>query len=738
MGQSIPWLTGDGEMAELIRSKDWSKTSIGPIEKWPQTLQTTLGIVLRNRFPMMIWWGPELLNFYNDAYRPILRDKHPNSLGASAPKLWAEVWDFAGPLARSVMDGGPATWMEDTQLFIKSGDMIEETYFTFSLSPIQGDDGKVAGILNTVQESTVKVQSERLLTMLHDLAARTSTAKSEGEAYRVIMNVLSEFELDIPFALLYKYDDKKEAFQLSGSVGFGQYDGPAKNPDSWPLQDALDANDEVIIDNIDQKFPSLPKTQWGESPKQAIVLPVVRSEAGVESVLVAGISPHRKLDVKYSLLFVALAEQLANVMVNARTIEIEKRRIKELASLDQAKTVFFSNISHEFRTPLTLMLGPLEEALFRKDLPPDHQEQLHLMFRNTLRLKRLVNSLLEFSRIEAGKFKGVFEPIELGTYTTELASAFESAFQDAGLNFEIDCKPMKRDVYIDYEKWETIILNLLSNALKYTFIGGIKLTLEEKADYAELVIEDTGIGIPKDELPHLFERFHRVDGAKTRTAEGTGIGLAVVNELIKLHGGSIKVQSKVEKGTTFTVRIPFGSAHLPKDQVVSKLHGGRDASTQTRAYIEEAMGWIKHTNMKQIDPAHTKSRGDETILVVDDNADMRSYISRILDANTSLTIKAVSNGLEALEAIKEKVPSLVITDIMMPKMDGIELVGRLRKDPKVGKIPIIFLSARAGDREKAAGIVEGVDAYLTKPFSIYELVATVRTQLDLTSLRQRK
>lgn len=737
MGQSIPWLSGEGEMAELIRAKDWSKTALGPIENWPQSLQTVLSIVIRNRFPMLVVWGPELIHIYNDAYRPILRDKHPESLGERAPEVWAEVWDYVGPQVRSVMDGGPATWVEDTQQFIKSGDMTEETYFTLSFSPISGDDGKIAGILNTVQETTVKVQGERLTTMLHDLAAHTSTAKSEGEAYRVIMNILSEYPLDIPFALLYKYDDKKEAFQLSGSVGFGQYDGPAKKPASWPLQEALDANDEIIVDNIDQKFPSLPKTQMGDGPRQAIVLPVVRSEAGVESVLVAGVSPHRKLDVKYSLLFVALADQLTNVMVNARTIEIEKRRIKELASLDQAKTVFFGNISHEFRTPLTLMLGPLEEALFRKDLPSDHQEQLHLMFRNTLRLKRLVNSLLEFSRIEAGKFRGVFEPIELGEYTTELASAFESAFHEAGLAFKINCKPMKRDVYVDYEKWETIILNLLSNALKYTFIGSVKLTLVEKADYAELVVEDSGIGIPKDEMPHLFERFHRVDGVQARTSEGTGIGLAVVHELIKLHGGTIKVQSKVEKGTTFTIRIPFGSAHLPKDQVAGKLHGGRDASTQTRAYVEEAMSWVKHTPLEQLDTTKTKSRADETILVVDDNIDMRSYISRILDANTSLTIKTVSSGAEALKAIKEKVPSLVITDIMMPGMDGIELVGKLRKDPKVGKIPIIFLSARAGDREKAAGIVEGVDAYLTKPFSIYELVATVRTQLDLTALRRK-
>jgi len=740
MGHSIPWLTGDGEMTKLIRSKDWSKTSLGPIEEWPQGLQTTLGVVLRNRFAMMIWWGQELLNFYNDAYRPILRDKHPASLGAPAPELWAEIWDFAGPLAQGIMDGGPATWMEDTQLFIKSGDMAEETYFTFSYSPIPGEDGKVAGVLNTVQETTQKVQGERQVKMLHDLAARTSEAKSEGEAYRVIMNILSDYELDVPFALLYKYDTRKETFRLSGSVGFGQYDGPAKKPESWPLQQVIDTNAEVVIKDLEKHFASLPKGQWGASPREAVVLPVSRSESGFEAVLVAGVSPHRKLDDRYSLFFGSLADQLTTLVVNARAFEVEKKRAEELASLDNAKTVFFSNISHEFRTPLTLMLGPLQESLIRQDVPEDLHEQLQLMHRNALRLKRLVNSLLEFSRIEAGKFKGTFEPVEIGKYTTELSSAFESAVREAGLTFEINCKPLTRDVYIDYEKYETIVLNLLSNALKFTFVGGIKVSLEEKSDHVELTVQDTGIGIPKDELPHLFERFHRVQDERARTAEGSGIGLAVVNELVKLHGGTIKVQSKVEKGTTFVIRIPFGAEHLPKSHVVGKLQGDREMSTTMQAYTDEAIGWTKtaaRTPREIAKHKQVKSRADETILVVDDNADMQGYITRVVDANTSLTVVTAGNGLEALEIIKAKQPSLIITDIMMPKMNGIELVGRLRQDPKTAKIPIIFLSARAGEREKAEGIIEGVDAYLTKPFSVYELVATVRTQLDLAALRQK-
>src|SRR5262245_27429001 len=197
---------GGGEMVELMRSIDWSTTKLGPVESWSRSLRTMLGVVLGSRFPMLLWWGPDLLHLYNDAYRPILRDKHPASLGAPAAEIWAEVWDVAGPMARSVLAGGPATWTEDLQLFIHSGAMAEETYFTFSYSPVPGDDGNVGGILNTVQETTIKVRGERQIRMLHDLAARAADARSERDAFRIAAEVLATNPLDLPFVLLYALD----------------------------------------------------------------------------------------------------------------------------------------------------------------------------------------------------------------------------------------------------------------------------------------------------------------------------------------------------------------------------------------------------------------------------------------------------------------------------------------------------------------------------------------------------
>src|SRR5262249_11359531 len=211
---------GGGEMGALVRSTDWSKTKLGPVESWPSSLRTMLGVVLGSRFPMLLWWGPDLLHLYNDAYRPILRDKHPDSLAAPAAEIWAEVWDVAGPMARSVLAGGPATWTEDLQLFINSGSMAEETYFTFSYSPIPGDDGKVGGILNTVQGTTAKVQGERPIRMLHDLAARAADARSEREAFAIVAEVLDSNPLDLPFALLYSLDESVNGLTLVGSSGW--------------------------------------------------------------------------------------------------------------------------------------------------------------------------------------------------------------------------------------------------------------------------------------------------------------------------------------------------------------------------------------------------------------------------------------------------------------------------------------------------------------------------------------
>ena len=715
-----------------------------------------LGVVLGSRFPMLLWWGPDLLHLYNDAYRPILRDKHPASLGAPASEFWAEVWDVSGPMAAGVMAGGPATWTEDLQMFIKSGAMAEETYFTFSYSPVPGDDGNVGGILNTVQETTVKVQSEREIRMLRDLAARAANAGSEDEAWRIAAEVLSANELDLPLFLLYRLNAGENSAQLVGEGGWRDYDGPAKplrtaveDPAAagWPFGEILTKQRERVVEQLSARFGELPLGRWNARPERAIALPLSHvGQSAPYAVLIAGISPHRAFDERYRGFFRATADQVAGVIAIARAHAEEHRRAEALAEIDRTKTAFFSNVSHEFRTPLTLMLGPLEDDL-NADAPPlasAHRQRLETAHRNSLRLLKLVNSLLDFSLIEAGRTNARYEPTDLAALTADLASTFRSALERGGLTLEVDCPRLPQDVFVDRDMWEKIVLNLLSNAFKHTFAGGIAVRLHWLGAAVELRIEDTGVGIPEHELPLLFQRFHRVKDAASRTHEGTGIGLSLVQELAKLHEGSVHVESREGKGSCFTVMIPAGSAHLPPDRISAsrgEVRVGRSAAT----FVSEVLHWLPDapgatTAASEIvndtggDVVFAQTGPRPRVLWADDNADMRSYVAQLLAG--SYEVEAVADGEAALDAALTHPPDLVLSDVMMPRLDGLGLLARLRADERTRLVPVILLSARAGEEAALGGLEAGADDYLVKPFSAKELLARVRSSLSLARLRR--
>jgi signal transduction histidine kinase len=738
-------------MATLMRATDWSKTKLGPVDGWPQSLRTVVGVLLGSRFPMMIWWGPNLLNLYNDAYRPILRDKHP-SLGVPAAELWAEVWDFAGPLARGILDGGSSTWMEDVQLFIKSGAIAEETYFTFSYSPIPEDDGHVGGLLNTVQETTLKVRSERQIRMLHELAARAADAESEREAARIAIDVLSSNELDLPFVLLYSLGQEANEAHLVGATGLKDYEGPAKfvtasldaQTGGWPLGDVVRSHRHVIVDDLAARFGQLPLGTWNARPERAIVLPLSRAGQRPYALLVAGLSPHRAYDERYERFFEATADQVANAISTAQAYESEKKRAESLAEIDRAKTAFFSNVSHEFRTPLTLILSPIEDALAQPEKSLQG-ESLAAVHRSALRLLRLVNSLLDFARIEAGRLQLSFVRTDLATLTTDLASSFRSLVERAKLKFLIDCPPMSEPVYVDPAQWEKIVLNLLSNAFKFTLRGEIAISVTSSDDWVCLTVRDTGSGIPASELPHVFERFHRVQGTKGRSFEGTGIGLSLVQELVKLHGGSVHVSSIEGEGTTFEVRLRTGGKHLPPERIVEAQWS--QESTMVAPYLLEASQWIAGGSDAQdvlvepiqeaAVPANVQAGSDKeraSVLVADDNADMRDYLARLLAVRWN--VQVATDGREALGKARDQPPDLVLSDVMMPVLDGVGLLKALRDHPRTSHIPVVLLSARAGEEAVLEGLQTGADDYLVKPFSARELVARVQTHLDLARLRR--
>ncbi|MEG5066430.1 ATP-binding protein [Microcoleus sp. B3-A4] len=746
---------GNSEMAMLMRSHDWSLSALGAVETWPQSLKTAIRIILGSRYPMFVWWGQQMTKFYNDAYIPVLGKRHPQALGQPASRVWAEIWDTLGPQAEAVLNQGQSTWNQELLLVMERNGYTEETYFTFSYSPVANDDGPVGGIFCACSEDTQRVLSDRRLATLRELAAETVTAKTVEAACEISATVLTNNAYDIPFALFYLLDGESEIARLAGTTRLAAgtlasceaIELTSAQKCQWQLKQVMETGESRIIEDLEAQFGLLPGGAWSKSPHQAVVLPLARS-GETFGFLIAGVSPLRTFDDDYKGFFDLMAGQVTTAIANAQAYEAERKRAEALAELDRAKTTFFSNVSHEFRTPLTLMLAPLEEAIANLDgtIPPQEREQLLLVQRNGMRLLKLVNSLLDFSRIEAGRVQAAYEPIDLATYTAELASTFRSLIERVGMSLIVNCPPLPEAIYVDREMWEKIVLNLLSNAFKFTLAGTITVRLQCVENWVELSVADTGVGIPSEEIPHLFERFHRIKNSQGRSFEGSGIGLSLVQELVKLHSGKLDVSSTFGEGSCFTVTIPTGTAHLPPERIGASR---TLASTALGAmpYVEEAQRWLPEgklrlpildfeldNNPTNLNQAPADRAAKAKILLADDNTDMRDYIRRLLSG--SYTVQTVADGVAALTALKKNPPDLVLTDVMMPGMDGFELLRSLRSNPATQDIPIILLSARAGEESRIEGLEAGADDYLIKPFSARELLARVEASWKLARLRQ--
>ena len=750
------FLSGGGELGELIRSFDWAATPLGPPETWPQNLRMALRIMLTSRQPIWIGWGEELTYFYNDPYKSIIGGKHPWALGRPTTEVWREIWNEIGPMLDTAMTGDQGTYVEAQLLIMERNGYPEETYYTFSYSPIPNDDGSVGGIICANSDDTQRVIGERQLALLRDLAADTTHARTWQEACEQSADAFRTDARDIPFAIIYMAESDGSSVKLAAVCGIERGHPAAPEaiqldqPSFWPVGEVLRRQSLQIVANLRYVLGvDIPTGPWTEPASQAAVFPILPAgETGRAGVLVVGLNPFRLFDDNYRSFIGLTAGQISAAIANAQAYEEERRRAEALAEIDRAKTAFFSNVSHEFRTPLTLMLAPIEDALndASEELAPAHRSRLETAHRNSLRLLKLVNSLLDFSRIEAGRVEASFEPTDLARLTAELASSFDSAVERAGLKLRIDCPDLAQPVYVDRDMWEKIVLNLLSNAFKFTFEGEIAIEVRVLADRhaAEMTVRDTGVGIPASELPRLFERFHRVEGQKSRSFEGSGIGLALVQELVRLHGGTIRVESEIGRGSAFIVSLPLGTTHLS----AARIGAGRpSASTSLRAeaYVEEALRWLPQS--EPVGPGQLADRaadppdlqlGSETrgarVLVVDDNADMRSYISRLLGARWS--VEAVSDGAAALDAIRARKPDLVLTDVMMPGLGGFGLLRELRSDPNLRDLPVIVVSARAGEEARVEGLDAGADDYLTKPFSARELIARVNANLEMARIRR--
>ncbi|WP_246572453.1 chemotaxis protein CheB [Kineosporia corallincola] len=727
-----------GEIARLAREIDWLTTTLGPVRFWPDAQRMAVRQAMDAPHGITLFLGPDHIIIQNDVGLVSMGGVQAQKLGLSFAQAYPEALAYMQPVLATVMAGGRVYHEATLVPFDKQG-RIEHAWFDMSYTPIRTVDGSILGVQQTFLDRTEEVLNRRRLQTLNRLAA-VAGARSRAEALVAATEVLDAAE-DVPFAMAYLIEPARAQASLAAVCGVepGGSIAPHRlrlTPGTvWPLHRVLGERTEIVLDDMTDRFRGHRVGDGQVVPREAVLYPLTgHADGDISGVLVLGAHPGTPLDVAYRAFLTLVGESVAAKAQEGHARHQEQQRLTQLAELDRAKTEFFSNVSHEFRTPLTLMLSPLEDLMQEAGDPvAAPRAVIDVVQRNAQRLLRLVNTMLDFSQIEAGRMRAQLVPTDLSSLTQEVSSMFRSTVENAGLELRVDTGPLPHPVQVDPEMWEKIVSNLLSNAFKFTWTGSIEITLRALPKHVELTVRDTGVGIAADQLPHLFKRFHRVHGIRGRTHEGAGIGLALVNELIRRHHGRVRLTSELEVGTTVTVWIPLNRRPVPGAVVPAAREPGRLAA----AMAEEALRWGEATDLVPVpdDREPAAPIPGARLLVVDDNPDMRKYLVRLLQSRWR--VASAGDGSQALEQARRNPPDLVLTDTMMPGTDGFSLLREIRADPRLAAVPVVLVTARAGEQAAVEGLLAGADDYVVKPFSARELVARIAAQLELSAMRRR-
>jgi adenylate cyclase len=500
------------------------------------------------------------------------------------------------------------------------------------------------------------------------------------------------------------------------------------------LQQVLDTQQPVALDDLSQRPEMAVQDSLRSPARSLLVVPLIAEGKILGSISLRQTQQPRSWQAEEIELAQAVAAQAAIAVQQSRLYQTMRDQAAQLMALDRQKTEFFQNISHEFRTPLTLTLGPLETAVNQGE--GLSLEQSSVALRNARRLLRLVNQLLDLQRLDVGRMQPTFRPVAADTFVNEIVTAFRPYCDRKQLHLEtqLDLCPT---LYLDLEKFDKVLYNLLSNAVKFTPADGtITVTLTTQDQHCVLTVQDTGIGIRADQLPQLFERFQQADGSANRRYEGSGLGLALVKELVHLHHGKVTVTSTYGEGTTFSVLVPHGCGHLPVEQVVeAPVNLEKSRAVVELADVDPGEMLAPPVTLNEVsttDPETATAR----ILVVDDNPDLRNYVSQVLQ-HQGYHVRTADSGEMALELVETYAPDLILTDLMMPGLSGLDVIQRLRADERFHSTPIILLTAKVDDETRISGVEQGSDAYLGKPFNDRELLAEVRNLLALKANERR-
>ncbi len=670
---------------------------------------------------MMVFWGRDLVQIYNDGYRPLIGDKHPAAFGQRAEDCFPEIWHVIGPMLHGVMDTGVPTWEQDQHLMLERADFADECYFTYTFSPVGTEP--INGVFCVVMETTRQVIAERRSALLRDLATSLAGIGSAQELFATAATVLGRHPRDVRSGRLRVFPDDSTPWDVSW--------GQADDLDPGHVDRLLTATGADAFARLESAITPGAAQRDGEAALAA--QPIHSPGTAATAAIVMAINHGVPVDVDYREFLARVADTIGAAHAVTEGFASSARRTRALEELDRAKTAFLSNISHEFRTPLTLLLGPLAAAQADERVPRDTRESLAMADRNARRVLKLVNSLLDISRLEAGRVAATFQPTDLAAATADVVSVFRSAAQAAGLDLRIDCPPLGEPVYVDREMWEQIVTNLCANALKFTETGSIRVRLRRTESWARLDVIDTGIGIAADDVPFIFDRFRRAGAADTPSRPGSGLGLALVRELVDLHRGDVTVASTEGAGSTFGVTIPFGTAHVSPDRLVAAQAVAPRALSVSAGDVLDAFD-EREPDLRAAVRDRPDGDGAPTVWVVDDNADMRAYVSVLLAPHANVV--SFPDAELVLDALTEQVPDLVLSDVMLPGRSGLALLAAVRSDPAIAEVPVILLSARAGEEATIEGLQAGADDYLVKPFTARELISRIRSNLHLAGLRR--
>jgi len=726
-------LPGFARLPGAAGDKDWSTTPLGLPAAWPAELRSAAGICLSSQFPLAIAWGPEFVYVYNDAAISVFGTKHPWAMGQRVRDVWPDAWPTLEPMLGSVLVTGQAVRNDDLELLIDPYGQLVEAYLTFSYSPIVSAQGTVGGVFIAFMETTERVLAERRQRTVSDLATAVARGRRSDDLLMRVREALAANPRDLPFTALLRAG-------AGGRLGclFATGQGAPELPPAaaailaGQAARAIESGQPLLLDAAPAVEALAVRGPWPEAPRQMLAMPFrPGGQDAPGGVLVLGVNPRRPLDAAYRAFFDQVGSHVAHAVAVAEADVAERHRIAAMAELERSRSHFFAGASHELRTPLSLVLGPLGTLLDEQTLPlaPEVREGLEMAYRNARRLNKLVSSLLDFARIEAGTLPLVLEPLDPSVAAAEIAALFRAPVEAAGLRLTVASTLPPGAVMLDRDMWEKIVFNLLSNAFKFTREGGIAVRLGGGGGWIELEVADTGIGIEEEETARVFGRFYRSRSAE-ETGESGGVGLALVRELARLHGGEVALESRPGLGSRFTVRLPWrqpspgGSMRQPPRPTARVLRRAqfRDELERYGMHMEGAAAPVPH-----------QAGQGARVLVVERDADVVRYVTRLL--RDSCAVASAAGGEAGLAAIHGLAPDLVLVDAMLPG-GGLELVRRVRRDPVAGAVPLLVLSARSDEEARLEALEAGADDVIAKPFSGRELSARVRSHVQMARLRR--